>query len=431
MAACGALPEPLRLGVAISGGPDSTALTFLLHRWVRKRDGQLLALTIDHRLRADSTKEAADLGTRLAEKNIAHVILPWTHDVMPQSAVHAEARRARYDLLFDACRAQDISCLFLGHHAEDQAETILMRLSKATGIDGLAGMSLYREQDGITLYRPLLSVHKARLEATCLENGLEFVHDPSNDSDRFTRARLRAMQDSLAHAGFTVAKLHEIAREAGMARAQLEESTNDWLKTYASLSPYGVVTLAHDAWKDLSDPMRLRVLSRALRTVGGAEYPPRGASLERLAVQLMNAQTLNLTLGGCIIQLRKNAIHIIREAGLIEEELPLSSCTTYRRWDNRFVFNAKHDFESYNVTIRVLGALSRAMLEKRNQAVAELPAAVRASLPGVFMGQKLICLPRFTGENADLSQQAFVTARFSPLGEFLVKPFCPAPTILT
>jgi tRNA(Ile)-lysidine synthetase-like protein len=186
----GPFDRPLRLAVAVSGGPDSMALSLLAARWVRQRGGQFLALTVDHRLRPDSTAEAAATGAALARHDISHRILTWTD--APARASQDQARRARYDLLGQACREAGIRDLAVAHQREEQAETVLLRLAKGSGIDGLAGMAAWRTAPWGRLLRPLLDLPKARLVATCAGFGAVPVDDPSNRRSRYARARLRA-----------------------------------------------------------------------------------------------------------------------------------------------------------------------------------------------------------------------------------------------
>jgi tRNA(Ile)-lysidine synthase len=309
---------------------------------------------------------------------------------------------------------------------------MLMRLSKSTGIDGLAGMALVREQDGVSLLRPLLPVRKSRLEATCEANEWEFVRDPSNASEKFSRARLRSMQEGLAQAGFTVDRLLDIAREAGTARAQLETACNAWLQAHASLSIYGAATLSYNTWKQLDRPMRLRTLSRALVSVGGAEYPPRGASLERLAEELAEDGASVHTLGGCRIEAAYNSIGITREAEAITDEIALSDLSPYRRWDNRFVFSILPRWDHDGITVRALKNISRkTLVQKGADSIAALPALIRSSLPGLFIENDLLGVPALVAQAADLPRQALVSGRFSPAGEFLVKVFRPSSFMLT
>src|SRR5882762_7173586 len=190
LAAIGGFEAQPLIAVAVSGGPDSLALTILADRWARERGGQLAALTIDHRLRPESAEEARILGGWLTSRGIAHHVLVWT-DPKPTTGIQEAARAVRYRLLAGWCRAQGCLHLLTAHHREDQAETYLIRKRAGSGIDGLAGMSALRELAGVRLVRPLLAVPKARLTALLETERQPFLSDPSNRNPVFERARLR------------------------------------------------------------------------------------------------------------------------------------------------------------------------------------------------------------------------------------------------
>jgi tRNA(Ile)-lysidine synthase len=432
MGACGPWDEPHpRFAVAVSGGPDSMALAVLLNDWVQKRGGSLLAIHVDHRLRENSGEEAKAVGRALAAHKIRRILLRWDHEAPPQSAIHFKARRARYALLAEECRLQEIKYLFLGHHADDQAETVFMRLSRSTGVDGMAGMAARREQDGITFVRPLLPVRKAILEATCEARGVDVLWDPSNYQERFMRGKLRAMQGELSEAGFSHERLGEVARLAGATRAYLEEACNKWLQAHATFDVYGTARLPAAPWKQLDLPMRLRVLNRILMAVSGAEYPPRGASAERLANRLVEGESKPATLNGCFIQPDGDTLLFTREEGLADEIIPLNRVLPHRRWDSRFLLSIHPEFPRENFTVRRLGETSREALNKKGaEQVAKLPACMRAGLPGIFDDSGLFLVPEFLEPHTQPESQALVTAVFSPPKGFLVKPFYPSSFIM-
>ena len=195
MARLGPFEPAPRVGVGVSGGPDSLALCLLLDRWTRDRGGSVLALTVDHGLRAAAAGEAAAVGAFCAARGIPHRVLRVAGPA-PDAGLQAWARRARHALLEAACEAEGILHLALAHHADDQGETLLLRLARGSGPDGLAGMGALRETGAVRLVRPLLGVPRAALAAVCAEAGVGGVADPSNDDPRFARARLRAVSRS-------------------------------------------------------------------------------------------------------------------------------------------------------------------------------------------------------------------------------------------
>lgn len=176
------VPLPARIGIAVSGGPDSMALLWLAHEAL---PGQVEAATVDHGLRAASADEATMVADYCTAQGIPHRILRPASPIT--GSLQSAARKARYALLDDWRRERGIDWLLTAHHADDQLETLLMRLNRGSGVSGLAGV---RAHNGAVL-RPLLGWRKAELLALAREQGAPFVNDPSNADDRFDRAALR------------------------------------------------------------------------------------------------------------------------------------------------------------------------------------------------------------------------------------------------
>ena len=168
--------EPI--AVALSGGPDSLALSYMVSK-VLPAGHDLHLLSVDHGLRSESGGELEILSAQVSEWGVHH-ILSWDHDGV-ESRLQEEARNARYDLMLEHCRAHGISKLFLGHHRDDQAETFLFRLSKGSGLDGLSGMAARQMRGRVELLRPLLTTSKADLIAFCDEHDLSYLSDPLRD----------------------------------------------------------------------------------------------------------------------------------------------------------------------------------------------------------------------------------------------------------
>lgn len=182
---------PDRLGVAVSGGPDSLALLLLAHAAF---GGRMAAATVDHGLRPESRDEAARVGDICHDLGVTHTILRGEQRKVP-GGLQATARALRYRLLDDWATREGCSQVATAHHADDQAETILMRMGRGAGLPGLAGIRPSRpiaEGSDIVLIRPLLGWRKQELTAIVAASGLEAVDDPSNRSPRFDRSRIRA-----------------------------------------------------------------------------------------------------------------------------------------------------------------------------------------------------------------------------------------------
>lgn len=251
------------IAVGCSGGPDSLALTRLADAWARERGAAVLAVIVEHGLRAESAAEAEALRGALAAEGIAAGILPLGLPRGP--GLQARARRARRAALLAACREAGATHLLLGHHAEDQAETVLFRALRGSGDAGLAGMAPVLVAPEALILRPLLAVPKARLAASLEGWSIRPVQDPSNADPRFARARLR--QSGPAPAG-----LEGFARR----RARLDARVAERLAASVRLLPEGCAEIAPDRLG--RDAVAHRLMAGLIRAVGGGEHaPPRAA----------------------------------------------------------------------------------------------------------------------------------------------------------
>jgi tRNA(Ile)-lysidine synthase len=284
--------------LAVSGGPDSTALMGAAALLAR---AEMHVATVDHGLRPGSRAEAEVVARQAAVLGLPHRILVWEGE-KPGTGLQAAARAARYALLAAHARALGAVRVATAHTRDDQAETVLLRLAAGSGVAGLAGMRRLGELDGLALARPFLDVPKARLVATCRARGWTFVEDPSNTDPRFARARLRRARKVLAAEGLTDARLASLARRAARADDALEAAAAAAL---ANLRRPGGLDGA--GLLDLPEAVALRVIGRSLADAG--EAAPRLERLERLVLEellpaLAAGQNLRRTLGGVLVTAR-------------------------------------------------------------------------------------------------------------------------------
>src|SRR3954452_10233875 len=190
------------LVLAVSGGPDSVALMWLSARWRRAlaRGPRLVAVTVDHGLRTEAAREAREVKRLARRLDVPHRTLRWT-GAKPKTGLPAAARDARYRLLARAARQSRATHILTAHTRDDQAETLLMRLLRGSGIAGLAAMSREAEREGVRLARPFLNISKSQLIATLSKANIEFAEDPSNHDMTFTRPRLRTVMPALVAEG--------------------------------------------------------------------------------------------------------------------------------------------------------------------------------------------------------------------------------------
>ncbi|WP_395622615.1 tRNA lysidine(34) synthetase TilS [Sphingomonas daechungensis] len=262
------LIEPgTRIGIAVSGGPDSMALLLLA---AAARPGEILAATVDHGLRTESRAEAEIVAAECARLGIPHAILPIAWELPPTSAVQESARNARYAALASWMRGQGVPVLMTAHHLDDQAETLLMRFNRGSGVKGLAGMRARSPLTGaadLKLVRPLLEWRRCELEDVCAEAGVKPAADPSNDDERYERVRIRkAISDS---SWLDPESLARSASHLGFADEAITWATDrEWEEK---------VTVGDDrvSYTPSGAPAEIvrRVLSRAIATLGTEGCP--------------------------------------------------------------------------------------------------------------------------------------------------------------
>jgi tRNA(Ile)-lysidine synthase len=273
-----------RFGLAVSGGADSMALLALA---VRSWPGQVEAATVDHGLRPEARDEAQMVADWCRSRHVPHAIL--TPDAPITGSLQTEARVVRYALL-DAWRiARGLDWLLTAHHADDQLETLLLRLGRGAGVGGLASI---RARRGVIL-RPLLGIRRADLRAYCEAEDVPFFDDPSNADERFDRARLRNRI-----AGFDLIDPSRLNRSLeALAEA---DTALDWMTDQIArdhVRPKGDALVLDLV--DFPHAVLRRLLQRMISSINESAEIPRGPSIDQALVQLFDGKTV--TLGDCVV----------------------------------------------------------------------------------------------------------------------------------
>ncbi|HEY0147308.1 MAG TPA: tRNA lysidine(34) synthetase TilS [Methylovirgula sp.] len=304
--------------LAVSGGPDSVALMRLAAQWQGQgapAGTSFFVATVDHGLRCESRAEAETVGRWAQSLGLPHQILAW-QGAKPRTRIQERARAARYTLLRAHARLIGADYLLTGHHADDQAETILFRLMRGSGIGGLAGMQSMTEQDGVVLYRPLLGVPKKLLIDYCDACGRSYFRDPSNENSAFIRTRLRAFLPILDEAGLDAAGLARLGHRAARAERALAAQADLARATLERTSTPDIVHISAASLRDLPEEILLRVVGAEIAALGSK--PPRLERLESLAQDLYAALQLrkvwHRTLGGVKLSLDGEELTLRREA---------------------------------------------------------------------------------------------------------------------
>ena len=423
-------PSP-HLAVAVSGGGDSMGLVILANRWARQRGGQVTALTIDHGLRKGAAKEAAKVGKWLAKYSIKHVILRWRGD-KPITGIQEAARNARYRLMDQWCQNNHILHLLLAHTLDDQAETLLMRLQRGSGLDGLAAMSVQRELTHCRLLRPILDYSRDTLREFLSYQGQEWLEDPSNNDARFFRTRVRNL---LGKKGLCALELAETAKHYGRARKILEGETDRVLALGGCFFSGGYARMEKSVLENAPKDVALRAVARLIAAVGGLIHLPARAAVERLYHKLLIGSGKTLTLGRC--QLRNLGAHVgvYRERRNLPEPLIFQSGLSVI-WDGRFAVDfGKVPAESFGCLYLHnldIGDRCQPQLENPNLCSLRLmPVPALTGLPALYDDRGIFSVPhidyhRFGQKLKDTRGTGIRKVRFRPFRSASIGSFCVA-----
>ena len=321
------------LVLAVSGGPDSTALLVLAARWRKSmRSGpDLIAITVDHGLRAEAKREARDVAKLAGQLGIVHRTLRWT-GAKPKTGIPQAARDARYRLLADAARKAGASHVVTAHTLDDQAETVLIRMSRGSGLTGLTGMamstrlhvpgrSVLEDTPDLLLARPFLDIPKVRLIATLTKAKIVYADDPTNRDTAFTRARLRGLMPELAVEGLDARRLSVLARRLRRADDAIEAAVDRAIAEVMAevMLPSARAVASFDARRYFALPpeLALRVLARAILALGN-DFRIELAKLEAMQEALAQAADRTgksgarwrRTLAGALVTLEKDRITV-------------------------------------------------------------------------------------------------------------------------
>jgi tRNA(Ile)-lysidine synthase len=321
--------------LAVSGGPDSTALMTLAAAWAERPP--CLVVTIDHGLRPEAAGEAAQVLANAAALGLAAEAARaprWDSEGNLQDW----ARRARYRCLVAAARTFGADAIVTAHHRDDQAETFLIRLKRGSGVYGLAAMAADTFVDGVRLVRPLLDLPREELASVAAASGLPLVDDPSNRDVRFDRTRMRRLLPVLSENGLGAERLAATASALRRAAEALDHYVDALLRDSFVVSRFGSIEGETKALTDAPREIGLRALARLARAAGGGEYTPPLDQLEPLIADLAppGEARLKRTLAGALVEAADGRLMFRREWGRSGPPSLAVGEDTAIIWDNRF-----------------------------------------------------------------------------------------------
>ncbi|KQI71218.1 hypothetical protein AN191_14430 [Loktanella sp. 5RATIMAR09] len=372
------------MGLAVSGGGDSIALMQLAAR-LRPAD-TLRAISIDHGLRPEAKGEIALVAAQAGKLGIDHAVVDWTWD--GKGNLQAAAREGRWAAVRDWAVMHDLSTVWFGHTEDDQVETLLMRLARGSGIDGLTAMYPLTLRDGLQVFRPLLGLSRADLRAWLMQQKITWAEDPSNDDPRFDRVRARQMFGHLQALGMTRKRLLQTVDHMQAAHLSLQEAALGFARRHVRQDA-GDLILAPAALDLAKADAPRRVMAAAFSWVGSRSYRPRFEQLLETVAQARKGITM--TLGGCIMTPDEGgAVRLMREAAATTSAVRLQSDAGRPLgvfWDKRwFLEGPVRDTLSFK-------ALGSGIKDCADWRAAGLPRTSLMASPAVWQGDRLIAAP--------------------------------------
>ena len=406
------VPDRERIALAVSGGSDSMALLHLARLW---GGPALHVLTVDHGLRPGSAEEAARVAAFCARHGIAHETLHWRREGTGGN-LPDEARTARYSLMANACAAQGTDTLLTGHTMDDQAETVLLRLGRGSGVDGLAAMRPVTDLWSLRIVRPLLGLRRMDLRRMLAGAGIGWSDDPTNEDRRYRRIAARDALEALAPVGIAPDRLAATAEAMADAREVLERCADQLAGMACDVSPLGYVVLRPAALAAVPRETARRLLARLLCAVSGNPYRPRLDALSGLLARIAEHGFAGATLHGCRVDPVAQGVAIQREPGACIADSPLSSVRTV--WDGRFVIDASPTMAGHGLRVSATGEDGLRLLKSEGAplpvAWTAAPRPARLCTPALRRGPDLLAVPLAGWFRTPEASECRVSARSLP-----------------
>lgn len=388
-----------KFAIAVSGGIDSMVLLHLTSQWAIEKKAVPIVLTVNHSLRSEAKEEVLFVLRHAEQLGIPCHILNWEIREKIKSNVQSCARKARYELLTQWCRQNQIKYLLTAHNLDDQAETFFIRLERGSGIDGLSAMSKKVFLNDIYILRPLLTFSRRILTEYALNHDIKWIEDPSNQDNKYKRTIYRNFLKSSKNPEVLMKRICLTSIHMKRALAALMHYTKIAFDQCVIISALGYIEIKLAELYQLPEEIATRALVYSLMAIGGKYYKPRYSSFSNIFNQIWQKDyKKDHTLHGCIIMKGEGNIMILREAAKIVDkaiELRRDEIIEYK-WDNRFLCTIKNVRHNQIVIIMALKTYSQLpeYLKKYHHKVIR-------SLPVLAKDEKILAYPQINHDNVD------------------------------
>ena len=299
--------------IAVSGGPDSLALTALAKSYSYENRSRFFYVLVDHNLRKNSFHEAQLVKKLLKKHKINLNILKNTKKI--KKNIQSEARKVRYNLLTSFCKKRKINTILTAHNLEDQVETFFIRLSRGSGLTGLSSMpEIVSYNKNLKIVRPLLGFKKEELKYITINYFKTYIKDPSNKNDKFLRVRIRKYRDIMKKEGLDTNKIIKTINNLLSADQAINYYKNKALHKHVNFISKNKCLVNKKIFIEEADEVIFKSFSVILSLIAGTYYPPRSKKVLNLINRLKKNQFSKSTLGGCIIEKKESTIIISKES---------------------------------------------------------------------------------------------------------------------
>ncbi len=297
--------------VAVSGGPDSMALSFLSQQLVNEKKRRIYFVLVDHGIRKNSNKEATK--TRKLLKKIGIDLKVILNKKKINSNIQKNARDLRYNLLIKFCKKNKIKSILTAHHKDDQIETFLIRLSRGSGVEGLSSMSQSTKlKHGIKLVRPFLEFKKDELKYISKKVFKETIEDPSNENKKFLRTNIRELIRLLENKGLNFDQIIRSIQNISSTKEAINFYVNRSLSQFVKFKKRETI-IDLKMFKKEPKEVKFKIINKIVKNRTLSYYPPRSQKVLNLISRFESKNPKKCTLGGCIFERRKNLLHVTRE----------------------------------------------------------------------------------------------------------------------
>ncbi|MDC0851220.1 tRNA lysidine(34) synthetase TilS [Candidatus Pelagibacter sp.] len=298
--------------VAVSGGSDSLALSFLAKIFSIKKLLNVKYFTVDHKLRKESTSEARYVQKLLKNYSINLNILTW-NGAKPKKNIQSVARDKRYELIINRAKKYKIKNVLLGHHLDDLFENFFIRILRGSGLNGLISLDKEIQKNEINLIRPLINVDKKDLIYISKNIFGSYIKDPSNEDDKYKRVKVRNFLTQLSLEGLDRNKFFLTIKNLKIANENIKFYIKKNLEENVTILKKKEYAILKESFFIQSNEVVFRSFVEIIQITGKKYYPVRGKKIDKI-IKLINLKSsFKVTLGGCIIKKVNGTIILSKE----------------------------------------------------------------------------------------------------------------------